>query len=64
MRKPLHFVGSSLNDLRAMPEDVQDAFGLALLDAQCGDWPVGARPFGEGTPRGVAKLAEDHDGNT
>jgi phage-related protein len=34
MRKPLHFVGSSLKDLRAMPEDVQDAFGAALLDAQ------------------------------
>lgn len=64
MWKPLHFVGSSLKDLRTMPEDVQDAFGLALLDVQCGDWPSGARPFGEGAPRGVAKLIEDHDGNT
>jgi phage-related protein len=63
-RKPLHFVGSSIKDLRAMPEDVQDVFGSALLDAQYGDHPKGARPFGEGLPRSVMKLIEDHDSNT
>ncbi len=47
-----------------MPEDVQDAFGSALLDAQYGDMPMGARPFGEGLLGHVIKLAEDHDGNT
>jgi phage-related protein len=40
-RKPLHFIGSSQKDLRAMPEDVQDVFGSALLDAQYGDVPEG-----------------------
>jgi phage-related protein len=63
-RKPLHFVGSSLKDLRTMPEDVQDVFGSALLDAQYGDHPEGARPFGEGLPRSIMKLVESHDGDT
>jgi phage-related protein len=44
-RKPLHFMGSSRKDLRNMPEPVQDVFGSALLDAQYGDDPEGARPF-------------------
>jgi phage-related protein len=47
-----------------MPEDVQDVFGGALLDAQYGDHPEGARPFGEGVPRDVMKLVEDHAGDT
>ncbi len=63
-RKPLHFVASSLKDLRSMPEEVQDVFGSALLDAQYGDHPEGARPFGEGVPRSVMKLVEDHDRKT
>ena len=63
-RKPLHFVGSSKKDLWEMPEDVKDVFGAALLDAQYGDMPVGARPFGEGVPRQVMKLVEDLQGDT
>ena len=41
-------MGSSLKDARALPEDVKDVFGRALLDVQYGDHPLGARPFGEG----------------
>jgi phage-related protein len=63
-RKPLFFVGSSQRDLQAMPEDVKDVFGSALLDAQYGDTPYGARPFGEGLPSQIMKLVEDHDGDT
>ena len=63
-RKPLHFVGSSKKDLGDMPDDVMDVFGAALLDAQYGDMPVGARPFGEGVPRQVMKLVEDLQGDT
>ncbi len=47
-----------------MPEDVQDVFGSALLDAQYGDHPAGARPFGEGVSRKVTKLVEDYHGDT
>ena len=60
----MHFVGSSKKDLREMPEDVQDVFGWALLDAQFGEHPEGARPFGEGVPREVLKLVEDFEGDT
>jgi phage-related protein len=63
-RKPLHFIGSSKKELQNMPEDVQDVFGSALLDAQYGDHPRGARLFGEAIPREVMKLVEDHDGDT
>jgi phage-related protein len=41
-RRPLHFIGSSKRDLRDLRE--QDVFGSALLDAQYGDMPAGARP--------------------
>jgi phage-related protein len=47
-----------------MPEDVKDVFGSALLDVQYGDRPSGAKPFGEGLPREIWKIAEDFDGNT
>ena len=43
---------------------MQDVFGSALLDAQYGDVPEGARAFGEGAPREVMKLVEDYDGDT
>jgi phage-related protein len=62
--KPLLFVGSSKKDLRDCPDEVKDMFGAALLDAQYGDHPVGARPFGEGLPRQVMKLTDDYDGDT
>lgn len=42
----------------------KDAFGAALLDVQYGDVPLGAKPFGEGLPREIWKIVEDHDGNT
>lgn len=47
-----------------MPESVQDVFGAALLDAQFGDVPRGARSFGEGPPSHVLKLADLYDGDT
>lgn len=63
-RRPLFFIGSSKKDLRALPDDVKDVFGQALLDVQYGDHPPGVRPFGEGLPREIMKLSEDFDGNT
>lgn len=63
-RKAFDFIGPSDREMRAMPDVIQDQFGRALLDAQYGDRPQGARPFGEGLPPGVLKLADDFDGNT
>jgi phage-related protein len=62
--KPLQWVGGSRRSLQGMPEAVKDAFGSALLDVQYGDRPPAARPFGEGLPREIWKIAEDFDGNT
>jgi phage-related protein len=50
--------------MQKLPADVQDVFGRAFLDAQYGDHPVGARPFGEGVSRKIMKLSDDHDGET
>ena len=50
--------------MRDMPDSVKDVFGSALLDAQYGDHPEGARPFGEGLPKEILKLIEDDCGNT
>ena len=47
-----------------MPEELQGVFGSALLDAQYGDHPAGARPFAEGLSRTIMKLVEDYDGDT
>ncbi len=62
--RKLRWVGSSKKDLAAMPADVQDVFGRAILDLEFGDTPDGARPFGEGVPSEVWKLVENHDGET
>jgi len=50
--------------MQAMPDPVKDTFGALLLDAQYGDHPDGARPFGEGLPGAILKLVEDYDGET
>jgi phage-related protein len=62
--RPLKWVGGSKKSLDGVPEDVKDVFGAALLDVQYGDTPAGAKPFGEGLPRQIWKIAEDFDGNT
>lgn len=36
MLRPTYWVGSSKEDLRAFPDDVQDVMGYALELAQCG----------------------------
>ena len=43
--KPLFWVGSSKNDLREFPEDVQDAMGYALHYAQIGEKHIDAKPL-------------------
>ena len=63
-RKPVYFMPPTRTDIRTLPEDVEDAFGSAILDAQYGDFPSGARPFGEGMPSKILKLREDEGGNT
>lgn len=47
-----------------MPEAVRRTFGGALRFAQLGGYLEGCRPFGEGLPREILKLVEDHEGDT
>jgi hypothetical protein len=43
--KPLHWIGSSLADLRAMPDAVREEAGYAIYLAQLGDKAVNAVPM-------------------
>ena len=63
-RKPAIFIPPTLKEFGALPEDVEDVFGSAMLDAQYGDFPLGASPFGEGLPTQILKLSEDYNGVT
>lgn len=62
--KDLVPIGSALDDLTAMPDEVKGPFGAALRFVQNGGRPADARAFGEGLPREVMKLAEDFDSDT
>ncbi len=43
--KSLLWVGRSKRDLKALPKEVQNSIGLALLTVQWGDKPENARPL-------------------
>lgn len=61
--KPIRWVGSSLDDLRAFPDDVQDVFGFALYQVQVGKHPAIAKPL-RGFGAGVLELVDDFAGDT
>src|ERR1700722_7021334 len=63
-RKPLHWIGSSRNDIRAMPEDVKDEFGYALDQAQAGQKHPGAKPLKGFGGAGVLEIVTDDTGGT
>lgn len=60
--KQLVWVGSSLDDLRGLPEEPKRAIGYALSEVQEGEYPRNAKPLsGLG---GVYEIRADHDTNT
>ena len=61
--KPVEWIGSALDDLRAMPEEVQDEFGYALHEAQRGKHHAGAKQL-KGALRELIELVDDFDGDT
>ena len=63
-RKPLFWVGSSKDDLRAFPEEVKDVMGHALDIAQQGSKSVSAKPLSGFGGAGVLEIVDDFDGNT
>lgn len=61
--KPVLWVGSSLDDLRACPEEVQDVVGYALFLAQEGRQHPAAKRL-KSDLRGIIEVVEDHQSGT
>lgn len=59
--KPVEWLGSTLEDLRILPEPVQDDFGYALYLAQTGDKHVHAKPLKGYRGAGVLEVVRQHD---
>ncbi|HEY0150820.1 MAG TPA: type II toxin-antitoxin system RelE/ParE family toxin [Longimicrobium sp.] len=62
--KPIRWVGSSLEDLSALPTLVKRAFGFALRMAQDGGKHPDAKPLHGFHGAGVLEVVEDHAGDT
>ena len=59
----LIWIGSSLKDLRAFPEEVRQVMGFALYLAQCGGKHPAAKPLRGFGGAGVLEVVDDHDGD-
>jgi phage-related protein len=62
--KPLRWIGSSREDLKAFPDEVQWTFGGALWDAQIGLKARFAKPLKGFGGASVLELLDDFDGDT
>ncbi|MEL6353122.1 MAG: type II toxin-antitoxin system RelE/ParE family toxin [Cyanobacteria bacterium J06627_28] len=61
--KAVEWVGSSLDDLREFPEEVQRLVGFALYLAQQGEKHPDAKPLKGFKGAGVLEVVESFDGN-
>src|SRR5262249_13863984 len=62
--KPLFWVGSTLKDLRELPEVVRATMGYALWQAQQGEKHLDAKPLKGFGGAGVLEVVEDERGST
>ncbi|MEQ8968965.1 MAG: type II toxin-antitoxin system RelE/ParE family toxin [Coleofasciculus sp. C1-SOL-03] len=62
--KPVEWVGSSLEDLKTFPEEVQQVVGYALYLAQCGEKHPSAKPLKGFKGAGVLEVVENFDKDT
>ena len=60
--KTIDWIGSSREDLKSFPDEVQQALGFDLYQVQVGEMPASAKPL-KGNLRGVYELKESHEGN-
>lgn len=63
-RKPVHWMGSALKDLRKFPEEPRRVMGHALDLAQQGKKHEAAKPMKGYNGAGVLEIVDDDDGNT
>ena len=62
--KPVRWIGSSREDVRAFPEQVRLRVGGALWEAQLGRKAPWAKPLRGFGGAGVLEVVDDHDGDT
>jgi phage-related protein len=62
--KPVRWVGSSRDDLRAFPEEVRNRVGGALWEAQLGRKAPYAKPLKGFGGAAVLEVVDDFDGTT
>jgi len=62
--KPVHWVGSSREDLRDFPTEVRRDIGFALRTAQNGAKHPSAKPLQGFGGASVLEIVENHDGDT
>jgi phage-related protein len=62
--KPVHWIGSSQEDLRGVPREVAREIGYVLWFAQTGDKHPSAKPLKGFKGAGVLEVVENFAGNT
>src|SRR5690242_19836269 len=62
--KPVHWIGSSLEDLKSFPTDVQHDIGIALTVAQYGGKHPDTKPLRGFGGASVLEVVERYDGDT
>jgi len=63
-RKPLFWMGASLDDLKGFPDDVKRVMGFALHFAQVGGKHADAKPLKGFGGAGVLEVVEESAGDT
>lgn len=64
MKKPVVWLGNTLDELRKFPEEVRDEMGYALYLAQVGDKHPTAKPLKGFGGAGVLEIVDNYDGDT
>lgn len=62
--KLLHWIGSSLEDLKDFPEQIKDKVGYALHEAQMGDKNHLTKPLKGFSGASVLEIVSNYDGDT
>ncbi len=63
-RKPVHWMGSTLKELREFPDEPRRVIGHAIDQAQQGGKDPSAKPMKGYKGAGVLEIVDDYDGDT
>ena len=62
--KPVEWIGSSLDDLKNLPEDVRQSVGYALYRVQCGEKHSSVKPIKGFKGASVLEVVQNFDKDT